>query len=153
GVDGGIGVFQLRALAAGQRHDVLTLAGLVLGFRAARIGIEGRPLVAGAAAEHVAQLHEDHDCRDQEEDRAEIENFHCSAKSLSSDGCVAGVSLAYRTHPPIIQIKASAPYLEWKPSHAPPLAQTRNPPSCRFFPSPSSPCRSSRSPASPSSAA
>ena len=40
------------------------------------IGIKGRAFIAGTAAEHVAQLEKDHDCRNQKEDRAEVEKFH-----------------------------------------------------------------------------
>ncbi len=88
GVDGGVFRFALRALAARQRNDVLGGLGVHLGLRLLialllagalarrRVGIEGRPLVAGAPAQHVAQLKEDHNGRDQEEDRPEIEESH-----------------------------------------------------------------------------
>jgi hypothetical protein len=75
-----------RAFAARQgdhRIVLRRLALLGLAGAAGRIGIERRTLASGAPAEHVAQLEEDHDRRDQEENRAEIKEFHIVRQSRS----------------------------------------------------------------------
>ena len=62
----------------GQGDDVLGARrrGLLLAVARCSVRVEGRALVACAAAEHVAQLEEDHNRCDQEKNRAEIQEAH-----------------------------------------------------------------------------
>src|SRR5690606_31364187 len=159
GVDGDIGVG--RRLAGGalarQRHDVLGCCGRILGVAAAAggIGIEGRPLAAGAAAEHVAELVEDHHRRDQKENRAEIEETHIRANHSLSPPAWRLLMKAYRTRCAIIQIKAEHAYLTASTPAASGFRHNRQ--MDRACALPSSPfscwhCRSWKSPASSLSA-
>ena len=81
----GLSRFAGRALARQRHHVLRRLLRRILGARRG-IRVERRPLVAGAAAQHVAQLEEDHDRRDQEENRAEVEKFHDPAQPIRKAG-------------------------------------------------------------------
>ena len=84
-VDRSVGV--VGRLAGGslarQRNDVFRLRGRVLvAVAGGSVGVEGRALVAGSAAEHVAQLEKDHHSRNEEKYRAEVEEFHVFRQSI-----------------------------------------------------------------------
>src|SRR5690606_25893 len=108
---GGVGRIRFSTLATWQRHHVFTigLGGVVAGISARRaVGVERRPFIAGSFSQHIAQLEEDHDRRNQKKDCPEVEKFHRFRQPLSSSRSIASPAaiFAYRTHPAIIQIKA-----------------------------------------------
>src|SRR5690606_25669030 len=114
------------------KRDHLVLARtLFIGTGApGRVGIEGRALMAGAAAKHIAQLVEDHDRRDQEENRTEVEEAHVfrqlpsgaahlPAGSFQLVGKGSYAFISYRTGVAIIQIKRFGTYV--RENAAPPV--------------------------------
>ena len=114
GSAGGAGRRRRLAAAAGQRDDIVV--GAAHGV-AGGIGIIGRPLAAGALAQHAAQAEENEHRQRQENDGVDVEHvalaFGCRDRTTGIVGQPADEQSAERKSVPALLCKHATELIQW----------------------------------------